>query len=656
MAQGELRAEPDFPPVKLRANRCFMRTISFAALLAILCANHVWSAPDPWDGVLAAAGLTAKTAQLDPNRWTGGGLYRLDSFQRLWDDWRLVDPTAIQWGHAALAASGSFSQLVAFGADRIGVKLTPKQATSVRPVDEPLARAIRGLHSTLGKPLSVAEAMDLRAKAAAVPPSIQRAAAMILNAVPAAIQARDRAFAKFGDRSKLPVAYAAALKLAQQTDVDDNVLRLMDTIDLSSLVNGGVSLAGAIDGAAAMLGPDANARFSFEWNTPVGKVCLNGTQDNTYPAGAYLLVIDSGGNNHFGAGVAAGSVDVPVSVAISLAGSNVYEAKDGLGAGTGVCGYGFLLDCAGNSRYETAGPGLGTGIFGVGVLIDRAGKGAYRASQLGEGAGVFGVGALSDLSGGDTYYCLTQSQGYAGPKGSGLLVNGDGDNSYEAEDTKITNPSPQTGEHNVSLAQGCGFGRRAHPGDGHSLAGGVGMLVNAAGGNRFKCGVFGQGVAYWYSVGFLVNFGGGNDYLGMWYVQGAAAHYSVGALCDLGGGSHYAARMTQSEGHGHDYSIGVLHDGGGDSTFECPSNCLGAGIWNGIGVFWKQAGSAVYKTGDAALGFVADSRPESTCIGLFADDTGKATFPANSPAKPHSTWVRPPVPGRPNAHAAGIAR
>jgi len=620
------------------------------------------SAESPWGALLAAANLTPQTAQLDPNRWTGGGEHRLAEFQRLWDDWQLVDPTAQSWAQSTLAAPGSFVRLAAFSAPKIGVDLPPdprpappRRALGPSKARAALVAAIADLHAAFGPALDASRMADLRARATRVPASVAQAAAIVLRAVPDALAKRRKALEAFGGEAEGPAAFQAALKLAQQTDVDDAVLRLMDKIDLASLLGGGLDLAAAVDRATSVGGRWPQREFALGWDTPLGQIVLNGSQANTYAPGAYLLAIDTGGNDRYEAGVACTSPATPVSIAVDGGGNDVYEAKDGFAAAAGVLGYAFLLDCGGDDAYEAAG-GLGTGIFGVGMLIDQAGKDTYRGRQLAEGAGVFGLGALSDTSGDDTYRCLTQSQAYAGPKGLGLLVDCQGNDDYVADDTNIVNPSPQTAEHNVSLAQGCGFGRRAHPGDGHSLAGGIGLLVDVAGNDRYHCGVFGQGVAYWYAMGLLVDLAGNDTYEGVWYVQGSAAHYAVAGLCDLAGDDTYRATMTQSQGAGHDYSLGVLHDVAGDDVYECPGGAVGFGIWNGIGIFRDSAGNDSYKTGPSSLGSVGDCRPESSCLGLLLDEGGNDTFPPDSMAKPHSVWVRPVPDGRPLARGAGAQR
>ena len=69
----------------------------------------------------------------------------------------------------------------------------------------------------------------------------------------------------------------------------------------------------------------------------------------------------------------------------------------------------------------------------------------------------------------------------------------------------------QSKEHNTSMCQGVGMGRRADYTDGHSWAGGVGMLVEGGGDDTYSCSVFGQGCAYWYGVGLLVDKAGADQ-------------------------------------------------------------------------------------------------------------------------------------------------
>jgi len=412
-------------------------------------------------------------------------------------------------------------------------------------------------------------------------------------------------------------------------------------MDLASLVQGGLILARAMDRAEALLKHRLPGKFSFAWDTPIGQIALNGDGDDRYGLGPYLLIIDTGGNDHYQSGGAATSPANPVGLLLDLAGDDTYEAKSDGAFGAGVFGYGFHLDAAGNDTYKGPGMACGAGVFGAGALLDRSGKDRYEINRLGEGAAYHGIGILSDLAGDDAYHCFTQAQGFGGVRGVGVLVDREGNDRYEANDTKIDYPSPQTKEHNTSLAQGCAFGRRAHPGDGHSLAGGVGLLVDGKGDDHYKCGVFGQGTSYWYGLGMLVDLAGDDVYEGVWYVQGASAHYGVAALVDLAGNDRYKATATQSQGHGHDYSTGWLHDLKGNDTYECPSNAMGSALYNGIGILWDEAGDDTYRTGDSSLGFAGTARAGALCLGLFIDRGGKNTFPEKGRARQGTSWVQP---------------
>lgn len=643
---------------KLRRWLILASSLIFGAALGLAEPPH---SPDPpWAaGLLAEAKLTPARAQLDSGRWTGGGAHRLDVFQRLWDDWRQIDPTARAAGRDFLAASGRFEELTAQAARMLGLRpLPPPAAEAVErpPAGEALLRAITALHAAMDKPLTPEQSRDLQSRCRAVPAAVARGAAVLLEAVPGAVRKRNQALARFGGSDKLPAAYERARDLALSYRVDAETLRLMEAVDLALLIHGGQELARAMDRAAVALADPPTDRFAFSWETPLGIIALNGSQNDVYGAGPYLLLLDAGGNDRYGSGAATASATHPVSLVIDLAGDDVYQAEGGPAFGAGVLGYGLLLDAAGNDLYRAESLSCGVASFGVGLLLDRAGKDRYEIDHVGQGAAFFGVGVLSDVQGDDEYRCFLQAQGFGGTKGCGVLVDREGNERYEADDTKIRYPSPQTKEHNTSLAQGCAFGRRAHPGDGHSLAGGVGLLVDGKGDDRYRCGVFGQGVSYWYGLGMLVDQEGNDVYQGVWYCQGSGAHYGVGALVDLAGNDRYAVQMTMGQGAGHDYSTAWLHDAAGDDTYECPGNCMGFALYNGIGVLWDQGGDDAYKTPGAGLGATGETRPESLCLGLFIDEGGKNQFPQGGRARQGSILVQPATAAQPHSHGVGTAR
>src|SRR5262249_19498247 len=131
-------------------------TVIFGLSLALLQAAAP-PAPRPvWArSLLESVHLTPAKAQLDPNRWAGGGPHRLSTFQRLWDDWRQVDPTALGAARDFLAAQDSFEGLVATAAPFIDVKPLPAARSAERKVpgaEGGLPGAVASLHAALGRP------------------------------------------------------------------------------------------------------------------------------------------------------------------------------------------------------------------------------------------------------------------------------------------------------------------------------------------------------------------------------------------------------------------------------------------------------------------------------------------------------------------------
>lgn len=229
------------------------------------------------------------------------------------------------------------------------------------------------------------------------------------------------------------------------------------------------------------------------------------------------------------------------------------------------------------------------------MLLDLQGNDLYDAYAFAQGAGLAGVGALIEREGRDQYACFYESQGFGAVKGFGALIDALGDDVYTAHPMPIEFPSPQTAERNVSMAQGAGYGRRADYLDGRSWAGGVGVLIDVQGNDRYVCGVFGQGVGYWGGVGMLIDLQGDDVREGVWYVQGAGAHFAIGYLEDRLGNDRYLASMNMAMGAGHDFSIGYLIDFDGSDEYNAPSLALGGANANGIGIFVDLAGDDLYQ-------------------------------------------------------------
>lgn len=368
---------------------------------------------------------------------------------------------------------------------------------------------------------------------------------------------------------------------------------------------------------------------SIEFNSIFGKIILGKKENNIYDSPPYLLIIEPDGDDEY---INSSITDkkFPLSILIDLNGNDKYNGRNG----AGICGSSILIDLKGNDEYKGEKIGIGAGLFGFGIILDFEGNDRYICDSYGEGAGLFGVGILSDLKGNDYYEGFQGIQGFGFVKGCGLLVDKEGNDIYIARDDTIKYPSPQSGEHNVSLAQGTGFGIRADFTDGHSLAGGVGFLIDGEGDDKYFSGVFGQGCGYWMGSGFLIDFNGNDEYKGIWYTQGSSAHFAIGFLLDLNGDDKYKTEMNMGIGAGHDFSIGYLVDYKGNDIYEAPNLSLGSGNANGMGIFIDYEGDDEYKTkggitlgkGNIDTGRIPSLRNYIKCIGIFIDGKGKDKY------------------------------
>lgn len=392
------------------------------------------------------------------------------------------------------------------------------------------------------------------------------------------------------------------------------------------------------------------------------------------------LSLDLGGDDAWeGALGTAGPVGPGSSVHLDLGGNDRYAAPQGAALGAGVGGVGVLVDVAGDDAYDAGSGSLGRGLLGAGLLMDLAGNDRYRTrGSWGQGAGHVGVGALVDLAGDDEYECDQQSQGLGGTLGTGLLLDLAGNDAYVARDDG--NISALYLGQSVAMSQGCGYGRRADLGDGWSLAGGVGLLLDGAGDDRYHAQVWAQGCGYWWGLGILEDRGGDDTYQNGKYSAGAAAHFAIGACIDLAGNdTHNATNLAaknQFQGHARDGSIGVFVDGDGDDGYDVNHNCAGSADLNSIALFWDRRGNDRYTFHPATLEGPPngwnDTGAFGTCTryapfhsfrddlpswGVFLDTGGKDTY-ANerpavgftaTPAADGATW-RP----QPGPHTYGL--
>jgi hypothetical protein len=316
--------------------------------------------------------------------------------------------------------------------------------------------------------------------------------------------------------------------------------------------------------------------------------------------------------------------------------------------GAGRLGIGMLIDLGGGKdEYRSLRMSQGFGALGVGILYDDGGDDLYQCEAGCQGSGVFGVGLLLERAGNDTYRTFTFAQGFGYVRGVGMLLDQAGDDRYLADhgNPKVDMYPGQKGDPlylsaqlagraNSSFVQGAGFGRRADFSDKMFMSGGIGVLYDQAGKDRYVAGVFGQGTGFWYGTGLLFDRDGDDLYDGFWYVQGATAHFALSALLEGAGHDKYNTILTPVATHtgvGHDFSTSFLVDDNGDDVYNTAGLTLGAGNENGYGFLIDNNGDDAYTSKNTnSMGRANSPNPDDNArntsgvfsFGLFLDAAG----------------------------------
>lgn len=434
--------------------------------------------------------------------------------------------------------------------------------------------------------------------------------------------------------------------VADSQRYNDEMEQLAATIDFNRMVGGAEDVAEALRRMADSLEYCTFPPDRTEVETPSGLIVIgtSGNDEFSYSAPP-LLILDPGGDDIYR--ISGYPIDYPLAAIIDVSGSDRYWSDDSTtpGIGGAILGMSVVIDKAGDDFFDSRNVAQGSGIFGVGAVIDQSGHDRYRAKSNSQGCGIFGLGILSDSTGNDSLYCWSNSQGFGYTRGCGLCINQSGDDSYIAEDSILFSPGQQTQEHNSSLAQGVGFGKRADYLDGHSWAGGVGILCDLTGNDRYSAGLFAQGCGYWFAIGMLLDGSGDDNYYSVWYTLGSGAHFAVGYLDDFAGNDTYNATMNMSLGSGHDFTTGYLNERSGNDVYYAPGLSLGGGNFQGIGIFHDWSGDDTYTTNGrftlgGANGLNQGARAYLYTFGAFVDGAGNDAYTESWP-RDDSRWVSP---------------
>lgn len=358
--------------------------------------------------------------------------------------------------------------------------------------------------------------------------------------------------------------------------------------------------------ATAVTGPILGA----EKVEGLGWVLVGSLADNSYDMGRIAAVFEPGGDDIY----TWSTLHTGNQGIIDLVGNDQYKGGDQQGPAGAILGLSLIDDAAGDDQYSGPLLSCGAGMFGVGILIDRSGKDRYHTGAWSMGAGILGAGFLFDQSGSDEYQSSVNSQGIGGPLGIGALVDIQGNDLY-----RVDGISPSVdGVPTVSFAmsQGIGFGAR------RLIAGGVGILADFGGDDRYESGEFSQGGGYFYGFGMLLDQSGNDLYRGSHYAQGFSSHQAAGVLIDLAGDDAYWSMISAAQGAAWDTSISLLLDAAGNDSYRGNALSQGSAAEQALAMFCDLDGSDHYvglgpfiqgESGDNAYHF-KDTRARSFSV------------------------------------------
>lgn len=349
-------------------------------------------------------------------------------------------------------------------------------------------------------------------------------------------------------------------------------------------------------------------------DTQWGKIGFGTADRDRWSKSDFKFIYDPNGNDFYADGTAtAESFEQPISWIIDRNGDDAYQSTSEGAQGCGLPGVGILLDKVGDDTYIGLRWAQGVGYLGVGILMDSSGNDNYNGKQLIQGGGLFGMGVLADLSGDDRYNGEKHAQGVGFTHGMGVLVDYSGNDHGYATGLQPTN----YGDAGIfdAWSQGCGMGFRGNS------SGGIGVVVDVSGSDRWEAGNFSQGGGYYYGLGIFRSLGNEDDtYIASRYGQGFCAHQAAGLFIEDGGNDYYTTRQSVVSGLAWDQCVTVFVDEGGDDYYYGGSGfSLGASAHNSICLFVDKSGtdSYIYNSGPARAG--GNSYHGGSSFSLFLD-------------------------------------
>jgi HEAT repeat protein len=385
---------------------------------------------------------------------------------------------------------------------------------------------------------------------------------------------------------------------------EEKVLPLLGKVNLALIQRVAEVLSGQIERELPALKAFAtqtgwSGRCNFTWGQL--NVVVSGVGNDVHDEKTAQLIIDLGGQNRYtwraGAGV------LGAAVLVDCGGDNVYAQKE-LGAGTGLLGVGLAYQLGGTCLFSGGNLCFGAGIAGVGMLYKEGGSDSYTANSLSQGFGAFGIGLLIDTGGNDTYKSLSLAQGAAKSHAVGWLADQQGNDMYSLSGIG-------------GRACGQGFSEGSE-----TLAGGVGLLTDAAGNDSYVGASFCQGASETLAVGSIFDGGGNDYYMADARAQASGTHEAAAFLFDIAGNDSYVVNSGFGHAFAEDHAVAMLIDRSGDDLYTGTSSKPGSGTGNGLGLFLDVSGQDRYM-GPPGTG---DESKAGGSLGLFVDMDGNDRY------------------------------
>jgi len=560
-------------------------------------------------------------------------------------------------GDSLRGATGSPHQLVGWAGALSGARLQRPVdfgmaaiETRLRGAPDPLAAGLAWMSSTKAGAGWVPVLPDR----AQLPDPLRYELARVLAAMSQSYAFLQRAFERFPPGVTPQLLRRQAFEGAFVPFESPDYRQLLPLVEREAVVGGMLDLVGAVERLQRFVKDEA-ALPPVTWSlqTPFGWIVVDTSgRDNRHQLKDALLVLDVGGNDDYE--FLAPDAAHAISVLLDHRGNDRYAtAAPGADPSSATLGYGILWDTEGDDRYEGTEQAQASALFGAALLVDGAGSNRFAASSRSQAHAIGGLAVLASADGDDAFTAQTYSQATGGPGGVALLVDTGGNDRYMLGNVPLVRPSPQLPDRNTSMGQGAGYGMRGVFLDGRSTAGGIGMLLDLAGNDRYEAQVFAQGVGYYEGLGMLLDDGGDDRFASAWYAMGAGVHYAAGILLKRGvGNDAYRSTHEMALGSANDLSVGVFVDEGGDDAYAVGQLSLGVAHANGTALFVDGAGNDRYSVasptcralGAAYMHAWGNARETLPNLGLFMDLGGTDSYPAHCErAANDSFWSGPRV-------------